>query len=318
MTNRVSNKCSRLNTTETIYWILCRLRPPPKPPTHVTSAKSHKPRRFHLDKLGEDERIIRHSDSDPIYTDLGSILARRVAPNGPRSSTPASRLNWGEQTMDIEPPSYSEVTNDEEYLLPSTTLQISGHVIYSDKAPTEPLYELSHEPIHLRDTTRSMTVKRLDTTIKSSPASDGRPSHAVTQKRHIYDLKHPGILTGPVFLYNAEAVSRHSLGSFGMSTYRPRLFSSADGFRVHRAVKRLDNQLVARGLLFSAVSTKTSAVRYEWSDGKGEILARELNTSYGCKLFITKEMTVKKRDALVAAWVLRMWWEIAGSGDYEL
>lgn len=66
------------------------------------------------------------------------------------------------------------------------------------------------------------------------------------------------------------------------------------------------------------MSTKASAVKYEWSDERGEILARELNSAQGCKLFITKEMSVKKRDALVTAWVLRTWWELARSGEYEL
>jgi hypothetical protein len=220
--------------------------------------------------------------------------------------------------IDHEPPSYSAVTKDEEYRLPPATLQISRNAICSDKSPDESLYELSNELNYLRDTTRAHTIKRLDTTIKSSSSPDGPPSHAVAQKRHIFDLKHPGVLTGPLFLYNAEAVSRYSLGSFGMSTFRPRLFSSARGFRVHRTAKRLDNEVLAGALLFSAVSTKTSGVRYEWSDSRGEILARELESSHGCQLFITKELSVKKRDALVAAWVLRLWWEIAGTDDYEL
>ncbi|KHN99343.1 uncharacterized protein MAM_03041 [Metarhizium album ARSEF 1941] len=220
--------------------------------------------------------------------------------------------------MDVEPPSYSQVTNNEEYLLPPATLRISGHVIYSDSSAAEPLYELSHELIHLRDTTRSMTVKRLDIMVKPSPSPTGPPSHAVTQKRHIYNLKHPGIITGPVFLYNAESLSRHSLCSFGMSTYRPRLFSLANGFRVHRVAKGPFNEVIAQGLLFSAVSTKARAVRYEWSGERGEILARELDSGQGPELFITKELSLRKRDALVTAWVLRMWWELAGSGEYEL
>ncbi|TWU79058.1 hypothetical protein ED733_008592 [Metarhizium rileyi] len=219
--------------------------------------------------------------------------------------------------MDVEPPSYSEVTHDEEYLLPPATLHVSGRVICSDKSAAEPLYELSHELGHVRDTTRSMTVKRLDTTIKSSSPT-GPPSHAVTQKRHIYDLKHPAIITGPVFLYMAESVSRHSLCSFGMTSRRPRLFSSAREFRVHRAAKGLDKQALPRTVLFQAVPTKSSAVKYEWSDAQGEMLARELSSGQDCTLFVTRGMSVQERDALVTAWVLRMWWEMAGSGDYEL
>lgn len=216
-----------------------------------------------------------------------------------------------------EPPSYDEIANKVEHLNPPATLQISGRVIYSDKNPTEPLFELSLDPIYLRDTTRAVSIERVDTTMKPPPTPNAPPG-TVTQKRHIYDLKHPGIITGPVFLYSAEAISRQSLCSLGMSTFRPRRLSLTRGFRVHRSTKRLDNQVIPLGLLFTAVSSKTNGVRYEWSNGQGEIVARELDSKQSCRLFITKEMNTKKRDALVASWVLRIWWENAESSDYEL
>lgn len=214
----------------------------------------------------------------------------------------------------IEPPSYDEIVNKVELLHPPATFQIRGRVIYSDKYPTEPLFELSLDPRYLRDTTRSLAIERLDT-FPRPPRSPNSSPYTATLKRHIYDLKHPGIITGPVFLYNAEAVSRQSLCSLGMSTFRPRRLSLTSGFRVHRATKRFDNPAIPRSLLFSAVSSKTKGVKYEWSNGQEEIVARELDSK---KLFITKDMNTKKRDALVASWVLRIWWETADTVNYEL
>ncbi|QPH05350.1 hypothetical protein C2857_003093 [Epichloe festucae Fl1] len=220
------------------------------------------------------------------------------------------------------PPSYDDVANptiddDDSRPLTPATFHILGSFIYSDRNPTgEPLYELSHQIDHLRDTTRSMSINRLDST---SRVQNGT-SRMVTRKRHIYDLKHPGILTGPLFLYHADSVSRYSLCSFGVCTVRKRrLFSSAHGFQVHRAVKDAHRDVVPRGHLFSVASTRRGKVRFEWSDPGGEIIARELDSPLEKhSLFITMEMNEMARDALVTAWVLRVWWQIARSPRYEL
>ncbi|OAA33600.1 hypothetical protein AAL_01065 [Moelleriella libera RCEF 2490] len=253
----------------------------------------------------------------------------------------------------MDPPPYCEEPPDysASALLPPATFFIAQNVVYSDQlgssgsgsgsgSTPSAVFELSQQPFELRDTTRTVSMDRLDRALKvHHSGEDGDLHHTITiQKRHMWDLKHPAALTGPVFLYHADAASKHALCSFGMSTFRPRLLSTRLGYRVHRMVKHpLEKHvLLPRGLLFEAQpaprrrsrSADGNTVTFEWCDSSsssssssgaaelgGQLLARELP---GPRLFVTKEMDGKKREALVAAWVLRLWWERAGSQHYEL
>ncbi|KAM0246364.1 hypothetical protein ACHAQJ_010258 [Trichoderma viride] len=214
------------------------------------------------------------------------------------------------------PPSY-QFSNELAYgpplrtpvaFLSPTTLYVAGRFIHSVDPWEPPLYELSHPVGFLKDTDRNVRVERLDYAMKRR---DG-VAQLTSRKRHIYDLKHPVGVTCPTFAYHAEPTSRQSLCTFGLESFRPRKLSSAKGYRIRRATQSLNQQLVRRGVLFSAVPTRDKAVRYEWSDAGGQLVAREVGANLGNPvLVISSMMSAGERDALVSAWLSRVWAELA-------
>lgn len=223
--------------------------------------------------------------------------------------------------MDEALPSYNESTNsaDAKILLPPITLTLDGQIIYGgENRNAGPLYRLSRSIKDFVDNARDVTFEKVDHHIRT--LHDGT-SQMTMRYREMYHLKHPTKITGPTFLYYAESTSKLSLGSFGLSSFRRRrVLSSRNGYNVHRAERRLDHKLDVGGKLFSGVATNGKAVAFEWSDGQGNIVAREVKAQPGRlpTLLITKEMKVRRRDALAAAWILKLWWETAGSESYEL
>ncbi|EHK24362.1 uncharacterized protein TRIVIDRAFT_61157 [Trichoderma virens Gv29-8] len=193
-----------------------------------------------------------------------------------------------------------------------TTLYVAGRFIHSTDPWAPPLYELSHSVGFLKDTDRSVRIERLDYSIKRR---DG-VAQLAARKRHIYDLKHPLLVTGPTFAYHAEPTSRQSLCAFGLEKFRPKKLSPTKGYRIRRATHSHDHQqLVRRDILFSAVPTKDKAVRYEWSDADGQLVAREVNGSNVMTLVVSAMMGTGERDALVSAWMSRVWAELAKKTD---
>lgn len=192
-------------------------------------------------------------------------------------------------------------------VLSPTTLYVAGRFIHSTDPWVPPLYELSHSVGFLKDTDRNVRVERLDYSVKRR---DG-VAQIAARKRHIYDLKHPIMVTGPTFAYHAEPTSRQSLCTFGLESFRPRKLSSTKGYRIRRATHSLDHQLVRRDILFSAVPVRDKAVRYEWSDADGQLVAREVDRGGLMTLVVSAVMGTSRRDALVSAWMSRVWSELA-------
>ncbi|KAF4982065.1 hypothetical protein FZEAL_2252 [Fusarium zealandicum] len=189
------------------------------------------------------------------------------------------------------------------------TLYISGRFIYSTDPQAAPLYEFSHSIAHLRDTDRSVKVERVDSTLKTA---QGLPQ-VTTRNRHLFDLKHPTAAVGPTFAYHAESVTRRTLCSFGASVFRAGgLLRTGKAYQFHRAVKGSDHKLEAQDLLFEASPSRDKAVEYEWKNEQESLIAREVKGEQADRsLVITAEMSVEMRDALVSAWVMRIWWELA-------
>ncbi|PHH87214.1 hypothetical protein CDD83_9181 [Cordyceps sp. RAO-2017] len=205
------------------------------------------------------------------------------------------------------PPSYDEPLDD-GLVLPPATLHVAGRFVYSDNVHSPPLYELSHSVGFLRDTDRLVRVERLDHSVRDL---NGSPQLS-TRTKHLYDLKHPSIATSPTFLFHADTTSRQSLCSFGITSFRPRKLSTAKGYRVSRTGRGSDRQLVPRDALFTALPASDDAVTFEWFDPDDCLVARELDRSGMTSLLISAEMSLRARDALVAAWMLKLWWERAG------
>ncbi|EYB21280.1 hypothetical protein FG05_04193, partial [Fusarium graminearum] len=115
------------------------------------------------------------------------------------------------------------------------------------------------------------------------------------------------------FPYHAEVATRRALCSFGVSYFRSgSILRQKKGFRFDRAVKGTERKLEPRGVLFEASSSRSKGVGYEWRDAQGNLIAREVEDERtSMSLVITAEMSVELRDALVAAWILRIWYELS-------
>ncbi|PNY26420.1 Uncharacterized protein TCAP_03651 [Tolypocladium capitatum] len=207
-----------------------------------------------------------------------------------------------------KPPSYGDSNDDRA--LPPATLYVAGRFVHSNDPHAPPLYELSHSVGFLSDNDRVVRLERLDHTVRQH---HGAPQVSA-RTRHVYDLTHPTLATSPTFAYHAEATSRRSLCSFGIESFRARTLSSARWYRVHRAARGPDHQLVGREGLFTAVPARDAAVAFEWYDARGGLLARETDNDELLSLLVSAEMGPRERDALVAAWILRVWWEMARDG----
>ncbi|KAM4062113.1 hypothetical protein HRG_008962 [Hirsutella rhossiliensis] len=206
-------------------------------------------------------------------------------------------------------PSYGDANERlDNRILPPVTLRVAGRFVYSDDPQAPPLYELSHSIGFLSDTDHVVRVQRLQHVVKQF---NGAP-HVSTRARHLYDLKHPSHVTAPTFPFHAEATSRQSLCSLGITRFRPRRLSTARGYRVHRAARGPNHQLVSQEAIFTVLPARDRAVTFEWFDAQSRLLARELVQGDMMSFLIGTEMSLGARDALVAAWVLKVWWELAG------
>ena len=194
-------------------------------------------------------------------------------------------------------------------VLGPATLYISGRFIYSTDPQAPPLYEFSHSIGYLHDNDRSVKVERVDSVVKTS---SGLPQ-VVLRNRHLFDLKHPTAAEFPTFPYHAEAATRRALCSFGVTYFRSgNILRQKKGFRFDRAAKGADRKLEPHGMLYEACSSRSKGVGYEWRDSQGELIAREVEDErVSMSLVITAEMSIELRDALVAAWILRVWWDLA-------
>ncbi|KAH6889190.1 hypothetical protein B0T10DRAFT_487510 [Thelonectria olida] len=221
-------------------------------------------------------------------------------------------------------PSYDSVTQtktdpiQQHHILGPATLHVAGRFIHSSDPSAPPLYEFSHSIGFLSATDRSVSLQRLDHVV-----ADGA-TQVHTRKRHLFDLKHPTKAEFPAFDFHAETASRRALCCLGIKPFHPArgLFSSLGNakrkrYRVHRAVRGRDRRLEEQpDVVFSAAPSRDRGVGFEWSDGEGRLLAREVETNELMSLVVTAEMETETRDALVAAWMLRVWYELA-QGNYR-
>lgn len=82
-------------------------------------------------------------------------------------------------------------------------------------------------------------------------------------------------------------------------------------------MKGADRKLEAQDALFEVNPSRDKAVGYEWRDAQGELIAREVKDEMASmSLVITAEMSAEMRDALVAAWIIRIWCELS-NGDHS-
>lgn len=214
---------------------------------------------------------------------------------------------------DDELPSYDDAGSSSAAPIPETlkptTLYVAERFIYTADPQAPPSYEFSHSVNFLGDTDRKVTMERLDYTVRNANGA----ASVNTRKKTLFDLTHRTLLEGASFHYQAEAKSRLAMGCLGIEQKR-KGFSRKMGYRVCRATWGPDRKLAGGATLFTASMPSgagSSEVSWEWSDAQDQLLAREITNDKMASLVITSEMTPEMRDALAAAWIMRLWWDLA-------
>lgn len=209
-------------------------------------------------------------------------------------------------------PSYDTLitTDTNPEIVQPTTLHIASRFIHSSDQHAPPLYEFSHSLGFLRDTDRKVEMSRLDNVVRNT---GGIPA-ITTRSRILFDLAHRTAAEMPVFPFQAEAKSRRiTLGSLGIE--KVHRLTRKSGYRICRAQYRSGRLVAAEepSPLFIAMppTGEGGGVLWEWSDESGNILAREVLNGELLNLVVTAEMSTSMRDALVAGWIMRLWWELA-------
>ncbi|KAI2469617.1 hypothetical protein F4781DRAFT_431145 [Annulohypoxylon bovei var. microspora] len=204
------------------------------------------------------------------------------------------------------PPSY-EVSNEESLkdVLEPATLVLMGQSVVSDTSDATPLYYMNWSV----------------TSIPQKGSSDGPlgtndATSTEQQNKHIFYLAHP---TGAKYQeetpeYYLTSVSPESLGNISLETSNSTFLKTE--FRMLLSPGRTwsDKPLFDESAkpLFE-VKPKWIGSRYTWTDCNGEQVAYEDIKGDRHKLVITTSMERKLRDALVATWCLKLWYETAES-----
>ncbi|KAK2591945.1 hypothetical protein QQS21_010349 [Conoideocrella luteorostrata] len=207
-----------------------------------------------------------------------------------------------------------------EALLPPGSLCIRGRFIRSGNAKGDLLYELSHHLDSLKETDRKVVLEKVERSVSQSLVDEPVIKH---RNRALYELKHPKPGELCIFSYQAEAQSRHAPGCLGLRKTHGLI--GRQRFEIVHARWGSDGRLIMsegdgkEGVLFQVAGASSSTVKgagggssgvlWQWEDAEGKVLAREvINEEEDLSLVVTTEMTLQMRNALAAAWYLRIWY----------
>ncbi|KOC16501.1 hypothetical protein AFLA70_81g003171 [Aspergillus flavus AF70] len=220
------------------------------------------------------------------------------------------------ESISDPPPPYSEspISNTpEQETLPPTTLILSNKSIHTETAPSTPLYQVSQDISSLPQKFTSVKFKRLETSTPLKPESKSTEP----EKKHIFYLAHPAHAQyrKDVPAYYITSVSPGSLGNIRFEVSKSR-FQKIDFRALLSPGKTMgDKPLFCEDVettLFSA-KMKWTGGGYRWTDARGMEVAFEGGKGEGSKLVVTASMDQDMRDALIALWVLRIWYDTADS-----
>ncbi|OHW90988.1 hypothetical protein CSPAE12_10423 [Colletotrichum incanum] len=203
------------------------------------------------------------------------------------------------------PPEYVEDVADVHESLPPDTLRLAGRFVHSATsrdADAPGLYEINHQIDFLRETDKLVEFSRIDYSVRRGNANAASPPEVTSHPRHVFNLERPPAIVQEAFLYYIKPVSRSGLGSMGLKFSKIGK-SVCKAWRVGRkANSRTDFE--ARELLFD-VRPNNNVL--DWLDGQKTRIAVEYSRDNMYSLNILVSMDQAMRDALVAAWCVRLW-----------
>ncbi|KAL4925070.1 uncharacterized protein BDV17DRAFT_191789 [Aspergillus undulatus] len=229
-------------------------------------------------------------------------------------------------TADL-PPSYKDAIQDgtkivETDSLPPAVLLLEGDSIKCESSSTL-LYQLSRNITSLPRTppkNSSVVFERVEQNALEKTDATTQPQ----QHHHLFYLAHPAdaqYRTDVPGYYITSVDSSATIGNMHFETTKSRLqkteFTALLSAGRTCAHKPLFDALGKSVTLFNARPAGWMSSRYVWTDGEGRQVAVEdvlgKNDRGKTRLSITMSMKQEERDALVALWVLRLWYETAES-----
>jgi hypothetical protein len=196
-------------------------------------------------------------------------------------------------------------------ICPPTTLRLAGQYIHSADSHGSPaLYELSLSIDFLSERNQTVELSRLDYSIKTTAASQGK---VTTRKKQIFTLRRPTLIMQSRFLYYAESRSKHALGNIGIRKSSISVKGKKEMMTVWKLTKPKDPtaELKEDEKLFLVRFENTGAT-YEWTLASNEQTVAEEENHDGLHVLKIKiAVDQPTRDALVSAWCLRLWDEMA-------
>ncbi|KAK8076705.1 hypothetical protein PG994_003977 [Apiospora phragmitis] len=247
----------------------------------------------------------------------------------------------------LHPPAYYDAegrsvagtnAHEEDDRLPPVILVMAGRFVHPESARASPLYELSQDVDRLSGAYSTHTLERLEHGVALSRQNVPRITR---RRRRVYHLKHVSPALSPSFPFQAEALSRQSLGNLGLCRPAAALalllpyFQTGEGAasRVVLLKERSDGGAglpkgynayrhaeMEAGQVFEFRRRRRQRQRkkkggniigggygfYEWAMADGERLAIEDDADGQHKLVVTSAVTRQTMDALVACWCLRL------------
>ncbi|KAH7367983.1 hypothetical protein B0T11DRAFT_59303 [Plectosphaerella cucumerina] len=199
-----------------------------------------------------------------------------------------------------------DVGPDSDELVPPDMLLLAGTEIYGTKTPhAPPIYRLNLAIGHLRESNMTVSFSRLDYRGHAGAA------HA-PRERHMYNLRRLPRIMMPKWQYHLEALTRSTLGHVGLHTHKSITGSGYRAFNLTRPNKAAE--FVQGDTLFDVKVRKGGHTEWRSAGDKSKtILAYETAEDGIFRLTVVEAVTRKTRDALVATWCLKLWWEIAVS-----
>ncbi|KAL2847089.1 hypothetical protein BJX68DRAFT_240205 [Aspergillus pseudodeflectus] len=227
--------------------------------------------------------------------------------------------------LDPPPPYEDAVAEGSHTKIPTlqpVTLLLDGQCI-RDASTSTSRYQISRSVTTLPKTppkNSSIIFERVDTASRvlekdETPGTEQAPS----EPRHLFYLAHPADAQyrADVPGYYITAVATETAGNIHLETSKSRLqkleFTALLSAKRTASDRPLFDEAGKTVTLFSARPAKLMSSRYTWTQEDGSQIAVEDGKGDEHRLAITTAMTQEMRDALVAVWLLRLWYETAES-----
>lgn len=205
------------------------------------------------------------------------------------------------------PPAYQEEARPTTF-----TLDDENNRILENGSP---LYNLSRSLTVMQQKSSSIQLERIETVAPEKPDSAESPT---TFNNLVFYLVHPANAQ-----YQKEkppyyaTSSKHGLGNIIFDIQKKSLSKIEYKVLLHHGSNSSSDPLFA-GNPTTILSAKTGLMggKYSWTDSKGKTVAQEQQgKDKEPQLKITTTLKTDFRDALVAAWCLKVWSEVSESRE---